>query len=162
MQIESLAGHHHLVPLLAAWHYAEWGHLYPADVWNAEIATAEFEAMAGSTSADATWIAFDGDGRNADNVLGSVSLMGSDDLTGFEHLTPWLASMFVAPVARGRGIASALVDHLLSAAHEAGHTTVYLFTSGQEDFWSARGWTVMAHVATAGHRAVVMSRSTSQ
>ena len=162
MQIESLAGHQRLAPLLASWHYAEWGHLYPSDVWNEAIATAESEAMAIESSADHTWVAFDGDGRRAENVLGSVSLMASDDLAGFEHLTPWLASMFVTPAARGRGIASALVDHLLAAARDAGHETVYLFTSGQDDFWSARGWTVIEHVETAGNPAVVMSRSTLQ
>lgn len=160
VQIESLAGHHHLAPLLGAWHHSEWGHLYPSEVWNAEIATAEFEAMALSTSADRTWIAFDGETRRAEDVLGSVSLMASDDLAGYEHVTPWLASMFVAPAARGRGVASALGDHLLAAATDAGHGEVYLFTSGQDDFWSARGWRVIAEVETAGNPAIVMSRST--
>lgn len=159
MQIESLTGHHHLAPLLATWHFAEWGHLYPADVWNEEIATAEFEGMASSTSADRTWVAFDGETRRAEDVLGSVSLMASDDLAGYEHLSPWLASMFVAPEARGRGVATALVDHLLAAARAAGHGEVYLFTAGQDDFWSAQGWYVVAEVESAGHRAVVMSRS---
>jgi GNAT superfamily N-acetyltransferase len=159
MLIESLAGHQHLVPLLAEWHFLEWGHLYPADVWNLEIATAEFEAMAASLSTDLTWVAFDGEARRAEDVLGSVSLMASDDLVGFEHLAPWLSSMFVAPAARGRGVASALVDCLLAAARDAGHDTVYLFTAGQEGFWSAQGWTTIGHAETAGHLATVMSRS---
>ena len=159
MQIESLAGHHYLAPLLGAWHFSEWGQLYPPEVWNAEIAKAEFEGMASSTSADRTWVAFNGESRRAQDVLGSVSLMASDDLVGFEHLTPWLASMFVAPAARGHGVASALVDHLLAAACEAGHDTVYLFTSGQADFWSAQGWRMIAHVEAAGNPAIVMSHS---
>ncbi len=160
MQIKSLAGHHHLAPLLGAWHFAEWGQLYPTEVWNAEIAAAEFEGMASSNSADRTWVAFEGDTRRGQDVLGSVSLMASDDLAGYEHLTPWLASMFVAPAARGCGVATALVDHLLAAARDAGHDEVYLFTSGQDDFWSARGWQVIAYVESAGHPAAVMSRST--
>ena len=162
MQIESLAGHRHLATLLGAWHFAEWGHLYPPEVWNAEIAMAEFEGMASATSADRTWIAFEGDSRRAEDVLGSVSLMASDDLAGYDHLTPWLASMFVAPAARGRGVASALVAHLLSEARGAGHTEVYLFTAGQKVFWSARGWRVIAEVESAGHPAVVMSHSLRQ
>jgi len=161
MQIESLAGHHHLAQQLGAWHFAEWGHLYSPVVWNADVAAAEFDGMASSSSADRTWIAFDGESRRAEHVLGSVSLMASDDLAGFEHLTPWLASMFVAPAARGRGVASALVAHLLSEARAAGHVEVYLFTSGQDDFWSERGWRVIAEVESAGHPAVVMSRSTA-
>jgi GNAT superfamily N-acetyltransferase len=67
--------------------------------------------------------------------------------------------MFVAPAARGRGVARALVEHLLTAARDAGHDNVYLFTAGQEGFWSAQGWRTIAHVETAGHPAVVMQRS---
>ncbi len=160
MQIESLAGHHHLAPVLADWHYAEWGHLYPFDVWNADIATAEFRAMESSTSSDRTWVAFDGDMRRAQDVLGSVSLLVSDDLAGYEHLTPWLASMYVVPFARGRGVASALVDHLLMAARASGHHEVYLFTSGQDEFWRAQGWSVIAHANASGHPTIVMSRAT--
>ncbi len=159
VQIESLAGHHHLAPLLGAWHYSEWGHLYPSDVWNADIATGEFEAMAASVSADRTWVAFDGETRRAEDVLGSVSLMASDDLAGYEHLTPWLASMFVVPAARGRGVATALVEQLLAAACDIGYDEVYLFTSGQDDFWSGQGWTAIVDVETSGNQATVMSRS---
>ena len=156
MQIELLAGHHHLGPLLAEWHFAEWGHLYPTGVWNTEIAMAEFERMASATSVDRTWVAFDGETRRTQDVLGSVSLMASDDLAGYEHLTPWLASMFVAPAARGRGVASALVEHLMAAAREDGYDAVHLFTSGQAEFWAARGWRTLAEVTIAGHPAVVM------
>lgn len=162
MRIESLAGHHHLAPVLGEWHYAQWGHLYPCDVWNADMATKEFQAMASSTSSDRTWVAFDGDSRRAHDLLGSVSLLASDDLAGYEHLTPWLASMYVVPAARGRGVASALVAHLLMAAREDGYENVYLFTSGQDDFWRALGWRVIAEVDTAGHPAIVMSRTSNQ
>lgn len=159
MQIESLAGHHHLAPLLGAWHYSEWGRLYPSTVWNAGIATAEFDAMASSASADRTWVAFDSGARQAEDVLGSVSLVASDDLAGYEHLTPWLASMFVVPAARGRGVATALVEQLLAAACDIGYDEVYLFTSGQDDFWSGQGWTAIVDVETSGNQATVMSRS---
>ncbi len=162
MQIESLAGHHHLARVLGEWHYAEWGHLYPSDVWNADIATKEFQAMASSSSPDRTWVAFDGDTRQALDVLGSLSLVASDDLAGYEHLTPWLASMYVVPSARGRGVASALVDHLLMAARDDGHDEVYLFTSGQDEFWRAQGFRVIAKVDTVGHPAIVMSRASNQ
>lgn len=160
VQIELLTGLHHLAPVLAAWHHAEWGHLYADDVWNHAIAVREFETMAEPGSIDRTWVAFDGDARDADAVLGSVSMLATDDLAGFEHLTPWLASMFVAPAARGRGVAAALTDALLRGAQEHGHDVVHLFTSGQQQFWADRGWSVVAEVATEGHPATVMARST--
>lgn len=160
VQIELLTGLDHLAPVLAAWHHAEWGHLYADEVWNHAIAVREFETMATPDSTDRTWVAFDGDARDADAVLGSVSLIATDDLAGFEHLTPWLASMFVAPAARGRGVAAALTEALLRGAREDGHEVIRLFTSGQQQFWADRGWAVVATVDTEGHPATVMARST--
>lgn len=160
VQVELLTGHRHLAPVLGAWHHEEWGHLYAPEVWNLPVAVREFETMADPGSIDRTWVAFDGASRGVDAVLGSVSLIATDDLAGFEHLTPWLASMFVVPVARGRGVATALIDELLRGARAEGHDTVYLFTSGQEQFWGDRGWEVIDSVEAEGHRATVMARGT--
>jgi polyamine oxidase len=160
VQIELLTGLGHLAPVLAAWHHDEWGHLYAADVWSHAIAVREFETMAEPGSRDRTWVAFDGDARAPDAVLGSVSLLATDDLAGFEHLTPWLASMYVTPTARGRGVATALTDALLLGACADGHDVVHLFTSGQQHFWADRGWSAVATVDAEGHPATVMARST--
>src|SRR3990170_1380318 len=116
MQIERLTGHLHLAAPLAALHVAEFGHLYDGRTWNAEIAERELREMAMPGSGDATWVAFAGDGRAVDDVLGSVSMVASDDLPGFEHLTPWLASLFVTESARGAGVGGALVDRVLAEA----------------------------------------------
>ena len=160
VQIELLTGHRQLAPVLAAWHHAEWGHLYADEVWDHATAVREFEAMAEPGSRDLTWVAFGGDGRGPDAVLGSVSLLATDDLAGFEHLTPWLASMFVIPAARSRGVAAALTDALLRGARADGHEVVHLFTSGQQQYWAERGWSVVAHVDAEGHPATVMARTT--
>jgi monoamine oxidase/ribosomal protein S18 acetylase RimI-like enzyme len=161
VRIEPLTGHDGLAPLLADWHHREWGHLYAPGVWERDAAEREFVAMAQPGSSDQTWVAFDGDTDNdTDTVLGSVSLVASDDLAGYEHLTPWLASLYVTDAARGRGVGTTLVDALLAAAHDAGHEVVHLFTSGQQEFWAARGWSVVEHIDTEGHPATVMARST--
>jgi GNAT superfamily N-acetyltransferase len=162
VEIELITGLHRLAPLLAVWHHDEWGHLYDPAVWNREVATREFEAMAAADASDRTWVAFDGAARDADAVLGSVSLAATDDLDGFDHLGPWLASMYVTPAARGRGVATALMRALLEGAHRDGHHTVYLFTSGQEQFWADRGWTAVAVVDTEGHPSTVMSRPSAR
>jgi len=158
VQIERLTGHSHLAPVLAAWHHAEWGHLYAAEVWDLATAEREFATMAEPGSIDQTWVAFDGVSREASAVLGSVSLVATDDLEGHEHLTPWLASMFVVPSARGIGVAGALIDALLHGASAAGHSVVHLFTSGQESFWADRGWRAIATVHAEGHPSTVMAR----
>jgi predicted NAD/FAD-dependent oxidoreductase/GNAT superfamily N-acetyltransferase len=165
VHIERLTGHDHLAPLLADWHHREWGHLYAPGVWERDAAEREFVVMAQPGSSDQTWVAFDDtDGDlvpgSADAVLGSVSLVASDDLTGYDHLTPWLASLFVTDPARGRAVGTALVDAVLAAARDAGHEVVYLFTAGQQEFWAARGWSVVDRIETEGHPASVMARST--
>jgi GNAT superfamily N-acetyltransferase len=88
---------------------AEWSHLYPA--WDVPTAEREFAAMTQPGAVPTTFVAFAGPGRTADDVLGSISIIGDDELAGFEHLTPWLASLYVVPSARSAGIGSVLVDH---------------------------------------------------
>jgi monoamine oxidase/GNAT superfamily N-acetyltransferase len=155
VEISRLTGRHDLAPTLAAWHHAEWGHLYDPAVWNLDIAQREFEAMAEPGSSDWTWIALDGN-----ELLGSVSLLATDDIDGFEHLAPWLASLYVVPPARSRGVARTLTDAAVAGAAARSHAYVHLFTSGQERFWTDRGWRHTADADANGHRASVMTRGT--
>ena len=161
MQIERLTGHPHLAAPLAGLHVAEFGHLYDARTWNAEIAERELREMAMPGSSDVTWVAFTGDGRTLDDLLGSVSLVASDDLPGFEHLTPWLASLFVTRPARGAGVGSALVERVMAEAFALGHQYVHLFTAGQAQYYLDRGWRTLALVEHRGHAAEVMVKATS-
>lgn len=161
IRIESLVGKDDLVTRLARWHHDEFGHLYDALVWNAELAAAELAAMAAGTTSDATWVALDCAASDGEALVGSVSLIASDDLAGFEHLTPWLASLYVAERARGRGLGAALVETALAEAAARGADHVHLFTAGQERYYLERGWRTIAHVAVAGREAAVMRRATS-
>ena len=164
MQIEiaSLRGLPCLSTTLAAWHVAEWGHLYDHAIWNHEISLAEFNAMADGSTTDQTWIAFDGSGRGEADVMGSVSLLATDDLPGFAHLTPWLASLFVAPVARGRGVGSMMLNHVLADAEANGIAHVYLFTAGQEQYYLGHGWRTIERIEHRGEQAAVLVRVTSR
>lgn len=161
VEIVALTGLDWLAEVLAGWHAEEWGHLYDPQVWNERIGVAEFLAMAQPGSTDQTWVAFDGPARTAGALLGSVSLLGTDDLPGFEHLTPWLASLFIAPAARGHRLGAALVERVLDHARAAGHVAVHLFTAGQEDYYLHRGWRTIDRVEHRGQRTSVMMRATS-
>jgi monoamine oxidase/predicted N-acetyltransferase YhbS len=155
--IANLVHHQHVAPTLARWHTVEWGHLYASSVWNRAIAEREFAEM-NATEIPLTIVALD---PRTNNVVGSISLIADDDLEGFEHCTPWLASLYVAPTSRGCGIARALIDSILSSAAELGNERVFLFTSGQEDYYRNRGWALVARTQANGHDAAVMARSTS-
>jgi predicted NAD/FAD-dependent oxidoreductase/GNAT superfamily N-acetyltransferase len=159
--IVPLWGHRELTPLLARWHHDEFGYLYDERIWNREIATLELEAMAEPGSRDVTWIAFEGAAADDASLLGSVSLIGSDDLPGFEHLGPWLASLYITPRARGGGLGTRLVECVMTEAAARGHDYVHLFTAGQDSYYLARGWRAIAEVDHRGERAVVMAKATS-
>lgn len=145
---------------LAAWHVDEFSHLYSPEVWNLPMAIDEFAAMDVAGSLPTTWVTFDG-AATAERLVGSVSLIATDDLAGHEHVGPWLASLFVHPSARGRGLGDALVRLVVAAARDAGFDDVHLFTAGQEEYYVQRGWRPVASVDANGHPATVMVMRTS-
>jgi polyamine oxidase len=145
--------------LLARWHVAEWGHLYAG--WDEERAVAELQAMDVPGRVPLTLCAFDGDQRDVDHLLGSVSLIDDDELPGWERTAPWLASLYVRPKARGLGLGSRLVDEVVAAARRLGVDDVHLFTDGQEDWYLERGWRTVATADAHGHAVAVMVRRTS-
>ncbi len=157
ISIVNLVNRPQLGDRLARWHVDEWGHLYADEVWNLEIARREFANM----TADCVPLTLLAINKLTDECLGSVSLIADDDLPGFQHLTPWLASLFVAPSYRGSGIARALITAVLEEAGRLNHERVYLFTAGQDAFYRERGWVELHRATAQGHDAVVMMRSTS-
>ncbi len=157
-QIANLVDHLHLGPTLAEWHATEWGHLYagPGSTWNRQVAEQEFAEMQ-RDKIPLTLIAVD---LTSSALLGSISLIADDELQGFEHLTPWLASLYIVPAARGVGIARALIDAAIDEAARLGNNQVYLFTSGQADYYHKLGWETVADTQAHGHPTVVMTRNT--
>lgn len=75
--------------------------------------------------------------------LGCVVLR-DQDLTGWGHITPWLASLFVIPGARGQGIAAALARHLEGVAAGLGYVRLYLHTPDSDAYYRRLGWTDLA------------------
>jgi GNAT superfamily N-acetyltransferase len=141
MHVEYLADRPELAAVLARWHFDEWTALYPD--WSCEEALAELRSHGGRGCLPTTLVALDDD-----ELLGSVSLV-TDDLPGFEHLQPWLASLFVRPDRRGRGIGGFLLERTVAEARDLGVTRLYLFTPRHESYYAARGWQTIER-ATAG------------
>ena len=70
-------------------------------------------------------------------LVGTASLI-FDDLEG-DPRNPWLASVYVPPEHRGKGIASALVGVVEDAARRLGYARLYLFTTSATALYAAPG-----------------------
>ena len=117
MTISSLADLPSSIPLLATWFHREWSSFDGRSVKMIEAQLAE-DLNRGSIPVAflALWDS---------NVIGTVSLDLSD-LPSHDHLSPWLASLFVPPEARGQGIGTALVHHAQEFAWSLGTRRLYL------------------------------------
>ena len=143
MRIDFLDQHREHIATLAAWHHAEWGHMY--DEWTLEVAESELADQATRRTLPTTLVLVD-EGR----ALGSVSLVLEDAPELCEEGSPWLASLYVVPEARGRGLGTKLVHAAVElAAHEnIGH--LFLFTPEHADFYQRLGWRLLARTSLKG------------
>ncbi|MGI8855780.1 MAG: GNAT family N-acetyltransferase [Thermomicrobiales bacterium] len=148
MRIDTIANHPDLVETVARWQWGEWGR-DPDDSLGARIAS-----IGAQTDADripTTFVALDGD-----EPLGSASLV-ADDMSTHPELTPWLASVYVAPVARGRGVASALVRRVVQQAAALGIARLYLYTENARGLYEKLGWRVIATDRFEGSPVTIMA-----
>jgi predicted N-acetyltransferase YhbS len=144
MRIEPIALHRGQLATLAAWHHAQWGHLYSH--WTYDACLAELAEHAETSSGlPTTLLALDGE-----ELLGSVSLVFEDAPELQEHGSPWLASLYVKPEARGRGIGARLARAAVERAREEGVGELFLFTPEHKDFYARLGWREIARTALKG------------
>ena len=148
MQIDYLADHLEMAPFLAAWHFQEWEALLPE--WSFAQALAELQSHTGHRQIPTTFVAVE-DGQ----PLGSASLLEAD-LDGWTHLTPWLASVYVHPQRRGRGLGKLLVARVIEEARALAVPTVYLFTAGQQSYYEQLGWAPLERVKHHHSEVVIM------
>src|SRR5262249_2366167 len=103
MDISPLANFPDAIPELARWFYEEW---HSFDGRSTEMIVAQLTENLNRDCIPITFVA-----RRNSELLGSVSLDLSD-FPAFDHLSPWLASLYVKPKARKAGIGGALVRHV--------------------------------------------------
>lgn len=136
MRIEYLADHPQHALTLARWHHREWGALMPD--WTRD--DAERELVGHATRRDIpTTLVLLGDDQA---LVGSVSVL-DEDASEFRDLSPWLASLYVAPPARGRGLGAQLVHAAVDHARSMGVPRLYLFTPEHAAFYARLGWSVL-------------------
>ncbi|MBD9362766.1 GNAT family N-acetyltransferase [Methylomonas fluvii] len=149
MTIINLSQEPHQIPTLAQWHHAEWADLNPGQTLEQRIK--KMQAYLSDKLIPSTFIY-----KHESQLAGSAAIIHNDMDTRPE-LTPWLASVYVAPEYRLQGIGAKLVRHVMRQTQAAGLAKLYLFTPDQADFYAKLGWTTMAQEVYRGHRVTLMS-----
>ena len=80
-----------------------------------------------------TFVAVEGE-----RLLGTVGLWRCD-LISRQDLYPWMAALYVAPEARGQGLAGKLQQHVIDYARKQGYGELFLY-SACRDFYERFGW----------------------
>jgi GNAT superfamily N-acetyltransferase len=89
--------------------------------------------------------------------VGTASLVALD-FEARPDLTPWLAAVVVAPHARGRGHASALVRAVEADARARGLEHLWLYTRNAERLYARLGWLTVESVEQGGKVYALMRR----
>ena len=147
MKIIDLREASHHLSTLARWHHEQW-----SDYNNNETMQQRIERMAlylDDYFIPTTYIAIE------DGLLGSAAIV-DNDMESRPALTPWLASVYVKPDLRNRGIGSQLVEHVMRSSYDNGIHRLYLFTPDRADFYHKLGWQIMDKETYRGHEVTVM------
>ncbi|WNL43254.1 GNAT family N-acetyltransferase [Halomonas sp. PAMB 3264] len=152
--IERLRADSPHVTLVATWTFEAWGHLHPGQTLEKQIAFVRSECGVGGVPS--IFVALE---KGA--AVGTASLI-ADDMSTRPELGPWLASVFVLPNQRGRGIASRLVARVEQEALSNGFECGYLYTPDQQALYHRLGWRAFEEVTYLGEQVTLMAKCVSE
>jgi GNAT superfamily N-acetyltransferase len=165
MRIDYLADHADAISTLARWHHEQWKHLSPGG--SIEKRISQLHTHLGKGQIPTTFVALspsEGCVSEADRgeVIGSASLI-AHDMDTHPELSPWLASVFVAPQYRERGVGTALVRRVIQEAEALGVAKLYLYTTpDKKGFYARLGWSLTERTRYRGYQQIVMALPISQ
>ncbi|WP_193181539.1 GNAT family N-acetyltransferase [Nisaea sediminum] len=145
-RIVSLSEVPHHLETVARWSNAEWG---ASLGYSLRETTGWFRGMLENPDEDCV-VAVSGD-----DVLGMTCLV-DHDLESRPDLRHWIASVFVVPERRGKGIASAMIRAAERHAAGRGFPLLYLYTRGVEELYEKLGWKITEHFTLDGDRFALM------
>lgn len=152
--IERLRADSPNVTLVATWTFKAWGHLHPGQTLEKQIAFVCSEC--GEVGVPSVFVALENDAP-----VGTASLI-ADDMSTRPELGPWLASVFVSPDQRGRGIASRLIARVEQEARASGFECGYLYTPDQQALYHRLGWRAFEEVTYLGEQVTLMAKCLSE
>jgi GNAT superfamily N-acetyltransferase len=153
VKIEYLADHAGAVPALAQWHHDQW-HMITPDLTVADR-IAGFQSRMRRLEVPTAFVAI------LDEVLVGMACLVAHDMDTRPELTPWLATVLVAPDYRGRGIGSALSERVVAEGRALAFPKLYLVTFDKSSFYARLGWKHFEQTEYLGLPATIMIRGLS-
>jgi GNAT superfamily N-acetyltransferase len=129
--IDFLKNHPKHVETVSRWIYDEWDHKSDMDL---DAVILKMRSCLNDDRIPLTLVAIE-DGK----PLGTVSIY-EDDLNSRPDLRPWLASLFVHPDHRNKGVGSALMEQLIAIAKGLEIVRLYLHTETASEYYRRKGW----------------------
>ncbi len=139
------------VSTIARWLSENWGidmgyALSETEEWCNELASSQTETL------------FVGKLKN--RIVGTV-IICECDLEGYEHLTPWLSSLYVPKEFRGNSIGDQLTEEASNWASKQGHNYLYLYTEKGKliPYYRSLGWRSMEDIQVSGDACQIMKKT---
>ena len=150
LRFKFLADHPKYVQQPATWHHDAFARLNP----NASVAqrVEYLNSRMGRRSVPTTVIAL-----LEEILIGSASLV-EHDMPGREDLSPWIASVYVRPEYRRKGVGTRLMQHVEAIARDLGIERLYLFTPDMRPFYETLGWVVLEEAVYRGRPTTIMTK----
>lgn len=148
MDIRYLSDDAREISTVAGWLYQEWGHL----VEGRTLATAGSKVKQ-SLSPDEipmTLVCY------LDGELVGTAGIDHSDMSTHPELTPWMVSVFVAPLYRKKGIGTALCKRIINEFVRLNIKKAYLFTPDQENLYARLNWYTILREEYRGEQVAIM------
>lgn len=151
VELGFLADYPEYVQQLAVWHHEAFARLNPSA--SIEQRVEKLRSRMGRRGVPTTVVALlDG------ALVGSASLV-EQDMDGREEFSPWIASVYVRPELRRRGVGTQLMRHVEAIARDLGIDCLYLFTPNMWPFYETLGWAVLEEAVYRGRPTTIMVKA---
>jgi GNAT superfamily N-acetyltransferase len=152
MHFELLADRTEAIPIIAKWHFDQWGRLDPDG--SLEQTCSMISEWLNRDRAPLMLLAIEND-----IVTGTAALKPHEMLSVFPDFTPWLGSVFVHPDYRHRSIASQLCREIISLATSLGIGQLFLQTERLDGgLYGRLGWKPIDQLSYRGRNVLVMRK----
>lgn len=117
------------------WSRTAWAHVFPDDTVKTYLD--QYAEVRSSTTGLPEVVAAI---SVADELLGIATLVFDDELPGATEPGPWLAAVYVSPLARRQGVGQAITMWVTARAQMLGFPSIHLYTEDKREWYENLGW----------------------